>query len=72
MYELHTAETQIHSRVVYTRNDGLAWLGAKRHAQERRSTEGALDVWEAVRKRHLKDHAAQRTDCVLPGWLTFG
>ena len=47
MYELHTAETQIHSRVVYTRIDGLAWLDAKRQAQERRSTEEALDVWEA-------------------------
>jgi hypothetical protein len=41
MYELHTAETQIHSRVVYTRNDGLAWLDAKRQAKEQRSTVGA-------------------------------
>ncbi len=47
MYELHTAETQIHSRVMYNRNDGLAWLDAKRQAQERWSTEGALDVREA-------------------------
>ena len=47
MYELHTAETQVHSRVVYTRKDGLAWLDAKREAQERGSTEEALDVWEA-------------------------
>lgn len=46
-YELHTAETQIHSRVVYTRNDGLAWLDAKRQAQEERSTEEASDVWDA-------------------------
>ena len=47
MYELHTAETQIHSRVVYTRTDGLAWLDAKRQAQEDWSTEGARDTWEA-------------------------
>jgi hypothetical protein len=42
MYELHTAETQIHSRVIYNRHDGLAWLDAKRQAHERRSTERAL------------------------------
>ena len=47
MYELHTAETQVHSQVVYTRKDGLAWLDAKREAQERGSTEEALDVWKA-------------------------
>jgi hypothetical protein len=47
MYELHTAETQIHSRVVYTRTDGLAWLDAKRQAHEQWSTEEALDTWEA-------------------------
>jgi hypothetical protein len=34
MYELHAAETQVHSRVVYTRDEGLAWLDAKRQAQE--------------------------------------
>ena len=34
MYELHTAETQIHSRVFYTRDEGLAWLQAKRQAHE--------------------------------------
>lgn len=42
MYELHTAETQIHSRVVYTRTDGLAWLDTKRQAHEQWSTEKAL------------------------------
>ena len=47
MYELHAAETQIHSRVVYTRTDGLAWLDAKRQAQEDWSTEEARDAWEA-------------------------
>jgi hypothetical protein len=47
MYELHTAETQVHSRVVYTRNEGLAWLDAKRQAQKRGWNEGALELWEA-------------------------
>jgi hypothetical protein len=28
MYELHAAETQIHSRVFYSRDEGLAWLAA--------------------------------------------
>ena len=34
MYELHAAETQVHSRVVYTRDEGLAWLDGNREAQE--------------------------------------
>jgi hypothetical protein len=34
MYELHAAETQVHSRVVYTRDEGVAWLDTRRQTQE--------------------------------------
>jgi hypothetical protein len=34
MYELHAAETQVHSRVVYSLSDGLDWLAAKRQSTE--------------------------------------
>jgi hypothetical protein len=37
MYELHAAETQLHSRVFYSRGDGLAWLDAERSMEATRS-----------------------------------
>ena len=34
MYELHAAETQLHSRVFYSRSAGVDWLAAKRRSTE--------------------------------------
>ena len=37
MYELHAAETQIHSHVFYARDEGLAWLDSEREKHAARS-----------------------------------
>jgi hypothetical protein len=34
MYEHHAAETQLHSRVFYSRRDALAWLESERSSAE--------------------------------------
>jgi hypothetical protein len=34
MYEHHAAETQLHSRVFYSRRDALAWLESERSSVE--------------------------------------
>ena len=35
MYELHAAETQLHSRVFYSRDDALKWLDPATRRVER-------------------------------------